>query len=335
MLRILSLVLVCFCTGAASAPAATREDSSAERLVLYVDADIPAVQRSITRFKAALERRGIARRHRITVRHVGINVFNRVEAGERLAAALRDNPAVVIATSSESAAIARDLTTQIPVIFGSHQDPVRVGLVRSWAAPGANLTGFTWFAPIDMKRLEFLRELTPRARRLGIVIDHWWMQETDGKGILRAAKSDLGFEGRTFLIERPEQLRELQSAAAHEIDAWYVPPTTLPFEHPERLMRALAALRKPVVYPTKRFAESGGLISYQPTQSLDDALDLFAKLTGLILDGVPPSSIPVERPKSFELVVNADEARRLGIALPDDILKRADRIVRSPPNPAQ
>ena len=86
-------------------------------------------------------------------------------------------------------------------------------------------------------------------------------------------------------------------------------------------------LRKPVVFPATRFAAAGGLAAYQPRQSLAEALDLFAKLTGLILDGVRPGQIPVERPKSFELVVNAQEARRLGIPLSDALLKRADRVI--------
>jgi putative ABC transport system substrate-binding protein len=72
---------------------------------------------------------------------------------------------------------------------------------------------------------------------------------------------------------------------------------------------------------------AGGLAAYQPRQSLDEALDLFANLTALVLDGVPPGAIPVERPKSFELVVNAQEARRLGIVLSDALLKRADRVI--------
>jgi len=72
---------------------------------------------------------------------------------------------------------------------------------------------------------------------------------------------------------------------------------------------------------------------YQPKISLDDALELFARITGLILDGVPPATIPVERPKSFELVVNVGEARRLGISLPDELLKRADRVIDEPTRP--
>jgi putative ABC transport system substrate-binding protein len=301
-----------------------------ERLILYIDGDTPLVKRAIAKFEAALVRRGITERYAVSVRHVAVDVFARADAKRRIASEIRDNPAVIIATSSESAGIAREATSTVPIVFGSHQDPVRLGLVRSLADPGGNVTGFTSAAPIDMKRLELLRDLAPKARRLGIVIDHWWMDETGGEALLREARARLGFEGRVFLMERPEDMGQLQSAAAREIEAWYVPQTTLPFHHPSALVSGLAALRMPVVYPTTWFVEAGGLSAYQPRQSLEEALDLFAKITGLILDGVPPGQIPVERPKSFELAVNAGEARRLGIRVSDALLKRADRVIDKP-----
>jgi putative ABC transport system substrate-binding protein len=325
MLRILPLLILVSAMAAAAEP--SRLVAGTQRIILYLDADSAAVKSSIAKFAAALERRGITARHAVSIRHVAVDVFKRDEAARIISAALRDRPALVIATSSESAAIAREATADVPIVFGSHQDPVRLGLVRSLADPGANLTGFTYFSPIDLKRLELLREIAPGARRLGIVIDHWWMDDTDGGTILRAAKADLGFEGRVFLMERVEDLRQLQTPAAREVDAWYVPMTTLPFEHPAELVRALASLRKPVVFPFAKFAQAGGLAAYQPSQSIDEALDLFARLAGLVLDGVPPGTIPIERPKSFELWLNAAEARRLGTPFPDALLKRADRVI--------
>jgi putative ABC transport system substrate-binding protein len=212
-------------------------------------------------------------------------------------------------------------------VFGSYQDPVRLGLASSLAHPGANLTGFTMFVPIDLKCLELLREIAPGARRLGIVVDHWWMRETDGASILRAAHDELGFDARVFQMERPADLRLLQTDEARSMDAWYVPPTTLPFEHAEAMVKAIAALRRPAVFPNARYVEAGALAAYQPEYTLDEALDHFARIAGLVLDGVPPGAIPIERPKSFELVVNVSEARRLGIALPEALLKRADRVI--------
>ena len=336
MLRILSLLSTAVVALAmlAHAWAPHAAEPPPERLVLYIDGDSPLVKGSIARLEAALRKRGVAERYVVTVRHVPVDVFDRVQARQRIAGAIKERPAVIIATSSESAGIARQVTSTIPIVFGSHQDPVRLGLVRSLADPGGNVTGFTSAAPIDMKRLELLRELAPRARRLGIVIDHWWMEETGGDAVLREARKRLGFEGRVFLMERLQDLNQLETAAARDIEAWYVPLTTLPYDHPGAVVGALAALRKPVVYPTVRFVDAGGLSAYQPRQSLDEAMDLFAKLTGLVLDGVSPGRIPVERPQAFELAVNAGEARRLGIRLSDALLKRADRVIDKPAHAA-
>jgi len=329
MLRILPFLLALFLASPLAAlPEPSQRAAGSQRVILYVDADTAAVKAAVAKFAAALQRRGITARHRVSVRHVEVDVFKRDEAAARLLSAVsRERPALVIATSSESAAIAREVAPEVPIVFGSHQDPVRLGLVRSLADPGGHLTGFTSFAPIDLKRLELLREIAPRARRLGIVIDHWWMDETDGAAILRAAKADLGFDGQVFLMEKMGDLRQLETRAAREVDAWYVPPTTLPFEHPAEVVSALATLHKPVMFPSSRFAQAGGLAAYQPKQSVDEALDLLARLAGLILDGAPPGAIPIERPKSFELWLNATEARRLGIALPEYLLKRADHVI--------
>jgi putative ABC transport system substrate-binding protein len=330
MLRIFAFLVASLTASAVALPLAAADRIEPERVIVYLDAENPRVTAAIAKFEEALKRRGITTHHRVLVRHVAVDVFNRAQSIERISAALRKRPALVIATSSETAAITQSLTSEVPVVFGSHQDPIRVGLVRSLAEPGGNLTGFTFFVPIDLKRLELLREIAPRARRLGILIDHWWMQETDGLAILGAAQAKLGFEGRVFLVEKQQDLSQLQSAAARDIDVWYVPPTALPFQHPSAVLHALATLHKPAVFPDTMFVEGGGLLAYQPKTSLEEALDLFAKIAGLILDGVPPADIPIERPKSFELLVNASEARRLGISLPPALLKRADRVIDEP-----
>ncbi len=329
MLRIRSLALACLFGLTLAARAEPERAPERTSVVLYLDADTPAIKGSIAKFEAALKLRSSAP-HRVRVVHVPLNVFDHEESARRISTALRDRPALLIATSSESALIAKGVTADVPIVFASWQDPIRVGLVRSLADPGANLTGFTSFVPMDLKRLELLREIAPKARSLGIVIDHWWMQETDGEAILRAAKMQLGLEGRVFVMEKPQDLRVLEGPAAREIDVWYVPPTTLPFEHPAQTMHALAALRRPIMVPTSRFVDIGGLIAYEPKISVDDALGLFAKLAGLILDGVPVSEIPVERPQSFSLAVNVGEARRLGLSLPDSLLRRADRVIDAP-----
>jgi putative ABC transport system substrate-binding protein len=236
-------------------------------------------------------------------------------------------PAAIVATNSETAAIAKSLTRDIPVIFGSRQDPIRMGLVESLAHPGGNLTGFTYFVPIEEKRLELLRQLSPRVRKLGILVDRWWMDESEGSSVMEGGARQ-GFEPHVFFAETTQALQmTLATAAARQMDAWYVPYTVLPFDRPAELVAMLGATRKPVIYPATQFVERGGLISYQQLLPLEESSRLIANMVALVLDGVPAGEIPIERPKSFELAINLATAKGLGISVPRSLIKRADRVI--------
>jgi putative ABC transport system substrate-binding protein len=325
----LRAILTVFLLAACAATAVrANADSRPERVIAYVDADIPRVALAIGKLETALARTGAAARHRIVVRHVTVDLWKPDAVKAALVEVARLRPAVIIATNSQNAAIARSVTRDIPIIFGSHQDPIRMGLAESLARPGGNLTGFTYFVPIDQKRLELLRQVAPHARRLGILIDRWWVDESGGRDILLEAKKKHAFEPELFLAETIEDLRNaLSTPKARQMDAWYVPYTALPFEYPADLLSAFEALHKPVVFPATLFVERGGLLSYQPTLTLDESSLIWATMVGLILDGVPPAEIPIERPKAFELAINVATARRLGIDIPAPLLKRAERVI--------
>jgi putative ABC transport system substrate-binding protein len=270
----------------------------------------------------------VATRHNIRLVPVVVDVWQATEIRAKLQAALRLRPAAIIATNSDIAAIAKSLTSQVPIIFASHQDPIRLGLIASLARPGGNLTGFTYFVPVDGKRLELLRLLSPGAKKLGILTDRWWIGESGGVDAVLRAKSQLGFEPSLFEAESLEDLRRvLLMPKAGGMDAWYVPSTVLAFYETKALVELFAALRRPVVFPTTQFVEQGGLISYQQLLTLDDSAHLWATMVGLVLDGVPAGEIPIERPKSFELAINVEAARKLGITIPASLIKRADRVV--------
>jgi putative ABC transport system substrate-binding protein len=302
-----------------------------DRVIVYVDADNPRVKTSISKLQAALERSGVTSRHRTIVQHLAVDLWRRDDIARKLAIAIAGRPAIIVATNSENASIAGTLTRDVPIIFGSHQDPVRLGLVRSFAKPGGNLTGFTFFVPVDEKRLELLRQLAPNARRVGVVVDRWWMDESGGAQILRKARESFGFDPHVFRAESIAELRrELARPEARAMDAWYVPSTALPFDDPAEVLAAMELLKKPTMFPATYFAQHGGLVSYQPVLSLEEAIQLLATMIGLVLDGMRPADIPVERPQAFELSINLQAARRLGLQVPDPLLKRVDRVFMQP-----
>ncbi|MGZ5034536.1 MAG: ABC transporter substrate-binding protein [Usitatibacter sp.] len=268
------------------------------------------------------------------MQHLPVNLWDEHDIETKIAAALARHPAVIIASNSENAAIAKRVAKNVPVVFVSRQDPIGLGLVESLAHPGGHLTGFTYFSPIDQKRLEFLREIVPHARRLGIVVDRWWMKEFGGKEILEQARLRQSFEPTLFRAESIAELRrELAGKLAGTMEAWYVPYTALPFDEPDLTLEALESLHKPVVFPATLFAERGALLSYQEEVRLDEMFQVVATMIGLILDGVPPGDIPVERPKAFELAINVTAARGLGVVIPEALIKRADRVIVDMPGP--
>jgi putative ABC transport system substrate-binding protein len=302
-------------------------DVKPERLILYVNEDGVRVHDAIGQLEAALRRSGVTSRHRFQLHHVVVDLWQPANIRAKLLLGLQLHPAAIIATNSDIAAIAKSLTTEVPVIFACHQDPIRLGLIDSLAHPGGNLTGFTYFVPVDAKRLELLRQLAPGARKVGILIDRWWMEESGGKDAVLRARSSLGFEPHLFEAESLEDLHKaLATPEAREMDAWYIPSTVLAFYQPVPMVAAFAALRKPAMFPSTQFVEQGALVSYQQLLTLVDSAQLFATMIGLVLDGLPPGEIPIERPKSFELAVNVAEARRLGLTVSPNLIKRADRV---------
>ncbi len=298
----------------------------AEPFVAYFD-DTPGGARNAAELGIALARKMLsAKVPRIDL--VAVDLADKQVLREALAGVLKKGPAAIVAGNSNAAMVAQSLTRDVPVVFASHEDPVALGLAQSLARPGGNLTGFTYFVPVDGKRLELLHELAPRARRLGILIDRWWLVESGGSAVVRAARDELGFEAELFQAESSSELKQLLATPrAKSIDAWYVPLTWLSYQQADAVVNSISAMHRPAVYYAAGFVEKGGLASYGQVLPRQEALELLATALALVLGGVPPGEIPIERPKAFELAVNVPAARKLGMRIPDAFLKRADRVV--------
>lgn len=314
------LALACLAAGC------SRIDARPEHTIAYINDEGDASRRLLATLASGLER-DLSARYRIRVRHVVVDWHDAEQMRRAITEAVRLRPAVIVATNSDSATMAKALTSDIPIVFGSREDPIRLGLVDSLARPGGNLTGFTYYVPIEQKRFELLREIAP-GRRLGILIDHWWLEQSGGRSVLEVA-ARMGFEPHVFLAETASELaRAVSSAEARRMDVWYVPYTVLPFDRPAEVVSELSTLRAPVMYPATNFVEWGGLVSYQQLLPLEESSRLILKMVALVLDGVSPAEIPVERPKSFSLAINLAKAKRLGLRLSPGLIKRADRIVQ-------
>jgi putative tryptophan/tyrosine transport system substrate-binding protein len=219
---------------------------------------------------------------------------------------------------------AKGATSTIPIVFAGG-DPVEQGLVSSFARPGGNLTGFTFFlVELVPKRLELLSELVPEARVIALLVNP------------RGPSSWLG-DVQQAARTKGVQLPILKAATGSEIDAAFASLVELhagallvgpdPFfsDRREQLVTLASRHALPTSYECRESVVAGGLISYGP--SLTAAYRQVGIYVGKILKGAKPADLPVQQPTTFELVVNLKTAKALGLTVPPSILARADEVI--------
>jgi ABC-type uncharacterized transport system substrate-binding protein len=242
---------------------------------------------------------------------------------------VRRQVAVIVASGGPFVALAaRAATTMIPVVFLATEDPVKLGLVANLARPGGNLTGINFFSgELTAKRLELLRLLVPAATRGAVLVNP--ANATGTENTLR----DVQVAARTMGL----QIQVFNAGTIGEIDAAFA---TLVRERPEalfvgadsffqsrRLQLSLLAMRHaiPATYSTREFVEVGGLMSYG--SNVTDAYRQAGTYAGRILKGAKPADLPVEQSSKFEMVINGQTARILGLTAPPTLLATADEVI--------
>jgi putative ABC transport system substrate-binding protein len=225
------------------------------------------------------------------------------------------------------AQIAKAATTNIPIVFVTGGDPIRLGLVGSLSRPEGNVTGITFFSNVlAAKRLTLLHDLVPSTATIAVL-----MNPTNANADLDL--EDMQTAARAFLL----QLHLLQATNEREIDAALTamaqnPPGALFVaadayltSRRNQIVSHVARLRIPAIYPRREYVAAGGLISYA-TQVLD-ALRLAGTYVGRILKGEKPGDLPVQQPTKFELVINLKTAKALGLDIPPGLLAVADEVI--------
>jgi len=241
----------------------------------------------------------------------------------------RRKVAVIVASGGPAPALAaaKAATTTIPIVFVTAEDPVKLGLVANLARPGGNLTGVSMLTgELAAKRLELLRELVPGAVRVAAFINPNNPGADNMLKELDAAAHAMGL-----------QIQVLSTSTSREIDAAF---TTFVRERPDalfvagdaffnsrRLQLALLAARHglPATYPSRDYPVSGGLMSYGT--NIGDAFRQLGAYAGRILKGTNPADLPVVQSSKFELVINHQTARMLGLTVPDKLLATADEVI--------
>jgi len=253
--------------------------------------------------------------------------FDRLPA---LAAELvRRQVAVIAATQGTASAMAaKAATTTIPIVFNVSEDPVRLGLVASLAQPGGNLTGINFFnAELTAKQLELLHELVPAATRVAVFVNP--ANVTSTESALRDIEPAARAMGLQIQLLNASSSREINAAFATFVharpDALYIGGDAF-FTSRRVQIAALAARHAiPTLCPGREYVEAGGLLSYGT--NIADAWRQVGVYTGRILKGAKPADLPVVQASKFELVINAETARMLGLTVPPMLLARADEVI--------
>jgi ABC-type uncharacterized transport system substrate-binding protein len=317
--------------GAAAAwPLAARAQQPAMPVIGLIDTRSPdtLMEDRLRAFRQGLKDTGYVESENVAIEYRWAD--NQTDRLPALAAELVRRQVAVIATAGGPAAVmaAKAATTTIPIVFAVAEDPVRLGLVASLARPGGNLTGINYFSgELTAKRLELLRELVPAATRVAVLVNP--ANAVNAESIVRDVEPAARAMGLQIQVLNASTSQEINAAFAtfvrEQPDALFVGND--PFFTSRRVQLAALAARHavPATYSAHEIAEAGGLMSYGTSQT--DAWRQVGVYTGRVLKGAEPADLPVVQASKFELVINAETARMLGLTVPDKLLARADEVI--------
>src|SRR5829696_1379711 len=223
----------------------------------------------------------------------------------------------VIVAFGYPAALAIKQGTTLPAVISAAGDPVGTGLVDSLAHPGGNLTGISDVAVrLSPKRLEFLKEVAPRLRRVAMLWNAADLGMTLRYNASQAAAQVLGVEVQPLGVREPDDFDEAFAAMEHERpDGILMVSDALTILNRQRVYDFAAAHHLPAIYEFDFLVRDGGLMAYGP--DMDESFERVAALVDRLLKGAKPADLPIEQPTRFRLAINLKTAQALGLTVPD------------------
>ena len=315
--------------GAAAAwPLAARAQQAAMPVIGFLHSQSPEALADVLRgFRQGLKEAGYSEGENVAIDYRWAE--NQLDRLPALAGDLvRKGVAVIVAGGgSATPRVAKAVTTTIPVVFNMGDDPVKLGLVTSLSRPGGNLTGVNWFAvELTAKRLDLLRELVPGAARVAVLVNP--ANPADSEPIVQDAQAAARAMGLQIQVLKATSSKEIDAAfasVAHKPPHALLVGATGLTTRRVQLVQMAAYYRIPAIYALRDNVEIGGLISYGA--SLREAYRQVGIYSGRILKGASPSDLPVVQSTKFELIINAQTARMLGLEIPPTLLARADEVI--------
>jgi putative ABC transport system substrate-binding protein len=315
--------------GAAAWPLAARAQPTALPMVGFVNAgSLDAATGAVAAFRKGLNETGYIEGQNVRIEYHWLE-----GQFDRLPAVLTDlisrRVAVIAAPGSPLIALAaKAATATIPIVFSAGDDPVKLGLVASLARPGGNVTGINYFTQeVAAKRLGLLHDLVPKAVRVAVLVNPAnALTAASTLQQVQEAAAGIGLQIRRLDATTIGEIDAAFAAlASNRPDALFVSADAF-FNSRRRQLAILAAInRLPAVFGNRDYVEAGGLMSYGT--DLADRNRQVGLYTGRVLKGAKPADLPVQQLTKFELVINLETARALGIEVPSGVLSIADEVV--------
>ena len=277
-------------------------------------------------------RRGLRELGYVEGKNIVIEYRYREEKIDRLptlaAELVREKVEVIVTVGTDPTQAARRATATIPVVMTFVADPIGSGFVAGLARPGGNITGLTNLAPdLSGKWLELLKEMVPKALRVGVLID----PATPAQRVLL---KEIEGTAKALTVEvQPAEIRDpnsIESALATlkkgRPNAFIVLPQPRTTAYQKRIVEFAAMQRLPTMSHWQEYVNAGGLAFYGA--STQDMYRRAATYVDKILKGANPADLPVEQPTKFEFIINLKTAERIGLRIPPNVLARPDRVIR-------
>jgi putative ABC transport system substrate-binding protein len=233
---------------------------------------------------------------------------------------------IVTAVTNDTLA-AKNAAGGIPIVMAAAGDPVATGIVASLARPGGNITGLSQMNPeLTGKRLELLKEIAPNISSVAVLLNPDDPISILGRNEIELPARKMKVELHLLEVRSTSELdKAFQEAAKARVNALAIMPNPAFVTNLKRIADFAIQNRLPSMYHLREFANVGGLLSYGV-----DRIDLFrraATFVDKILKGASPADLPIEQPTKFELVINLNTAKALGLTVPPQLLARADEII--------
>ena len=315
-------------SSAAAWPLAARAQQPAMPVIGFIrDGTADASARYVAAFRKGLSEIGVVEGQNVTVEYHWLEGrYDRLPA--LMADLVRRQVAVMATLGNVPTLAAKAATATIPIVFGVGEDPVRLGLVASFARPGGNATGINFFnQEVASKRLRLLHELVPNAVRVAVLINPANASATEL--LLRIVQEAAPTIGLQIQILNATTIGESDAAFAtierERPDALFVSGDAFFVSRAVQLATLTARSRIPATFSLRDHVAVGGLMSYGT--DFAEAFRQVGVYTGKILKGAKPTDLPVTQSTKFELVINLQTARSLGIEVPPGVLSIVDEVI--------